>query len=70
MRAGHCNQPPSPLAAAEYSLASCEPQRTEVMLSDSNPAAFLGICCNLHEDTDIITLIRFTSPGKCVHGVK
>lgn len=70
MRVGHCNQTPSPSAATEYSLGSCELQRTEVMLSDSNLASVLGICCNLLEGANTIILIGFSSPGKFVHGVE
>lgn len=55
------------LQSGFFSLASCEPQRTEVMLSDSNPEPFFGICCNLHEDVSVIILIRFTSPSKFIH---
>lgn len=55
------------LQSGFFSLASCEPQRTEVMLSDSNPAPFFGICCNLQEDVSVIILIRFTSLSKFIH---
>lgn len=54
------------LQSGFFSLASCEPQRKEDVLRDSNPAPFFGICCNLHKDVSIIILIRFTSPSKFV----
>lgn len=58
----------SHFSSTGLSLAGCVPQRREVMLSDRTQQLLRvsNICCNLHEDVDVIIFIRMTSPGKFV----